>query len=553
LSITIILTGRLVYVQLFKGSYLKVLASEQWYRDLPLQAMRGDIYDANGLTLATSQLSYSIYLRPVEITDAEIAARELSSVLQLDYASLLKKISGKAQSEILVKMGIDKETAMNLVGKNLGGVYLSQTYTRLYPQGSTAGQILGLVSIDGNGQEGLEKYYNELLMGTNGKIATEADLRGVKIENGKEYYVEATAGQNLTLNIDAQIQQAVQNALQKALTDHKAKAVSALVMDIETGAVVASGSAPFYDMNEQPRDNGAELLTQIKNLPIINVLEPGSTFKIITLAAAIEEGVVDLENDRFSCSGTKSVDGERIRCWRSKGHGVQTLQEGVNNSCNCVFMELALRVGVEKYYEYLKKFGLGEKTGVDFSGESSGLLLNPSRVRTVDLARIGFGQAIAVSPVQLLSAVSAIIGDGNLRSPRFVGESPVKRRVVSAETNEIVRNLLYGVVNDGSGKHAGVAGYQIGGKTGTAQKYKNGIIDQGHYISSFLGFISNKGKPKYACYFYVDEPSTGVYYGSLVAAPYVGNIFQTIAILKNFESTGAAVFAPIEIPEEMLW
>jgi stage V sporulation protein D (sporulation-specific penicillin-binding protein) len=398
------------------------------------------------------------------------------------------------------------------------------------------------VSIDNRGQEGVEIYYDDYLSGIDGKMATESDLRGVKIEDGREYYIPSIAGRDITLNIDAVIQNILQITIARAKDEQQAKTVSALIIDIETGGIVASSSAPYFDLNNQPRSDTVALLTQIKNLPIVNVLEPGSTFKIITLAAALESGVVD-ENDSFDCHGSRMIAGEKIKCWKSNGgHGHQTLAEGVQNSCNCVFMELATRVGVDRYYNYLEKFGLGSKSGVDFHGESSGLLLPQKYVREVDLARIGFGQAIAVSPIQFLTAVSAILGDGNLRTPEFVKSidgvdkavSNVKRQIVSNETSIKMRELLYSVVTEGSGKKAAVSGYQIGGKTGTAQKYKDGIIDQGHYISSFLGFLSVGGNPKYACYLYVDEPGTGVYYGSLVAAPYVGQIFEQIINYKNF-------------------
>ena len=401
-------------------------------------------------------------------------------------------------------------------------------------------QVLGIVSVDNHGQEGLEAYYDEVLRGLDGRIATQSDLRGIKVKDGLEYYVPSVAGQNLQLNIDAGIQNIVQNIIAHAHTEHRAKTVAALVYDIATGGVVASASAPFYDLNEQPRDDVAALLSQIKNSPIINVLEPGSTFKIITLAAALEEGVVSLD-DIFACSGSRTIAGERIKCWKTKGHGTQTLAEGVNNSCNCVFMDLALRLGVERYYHYLEKFGIGMKSGVDFYGEPSGILLNKARVRDVDLARIGFGQAIAVSPIQFISTVSALVGDGVLRTPRFVNSigntaltSNVKERIVSAETSNTLSQLLYGVVSQGSGKKAAVAGYQIGGKTGTAQKYADGHIAAGKYVSSFLGYMSVNGIPRYACYLYVDEPSTGVYYGSIVAAPCVGEIFRQIAAYKKF-------------------
>ena len=274
------------------------------------------------------------------------------------------------------------------------------------------------------------------------------------------------------------------------------------------------------------------------------------------MAAALEEGVVSLD-DKFSCTGSRTIAGERIKCWKTKGHGTQTLAEGVNNSCNCVFMDLAVRLGVERYYHYLEKFGIGMKSGVDFFGEPSGLILKQDRVRDVDLARIGFGQAIAVSPIQFIATVSALVGDGVLRTPRFVNQigntplvSNVKDRIVSPQTSATLSQLLYGVVSQGSGKKAAVAGYQIGGKTGTAQKYADGHIAAGKYVSSFLGYLSVQGVPRYACYLYVDEPSTGVYYGSIVAAPCVGEIFRQIAAYKKLpfdmeyqNGTGAALIA----------
>jgi len=540
MAVIMVLSGRLVWLQILTGQALQVRAADQWYRDLPLMAERGTIYDSNGLVLANSVLTYSVYLRPVAVKNKETTARTLSEILNLSYERVLQKASSKTVSEWLIKMQVEKETALKLVAANLDGVYLSQTYQRSYPLGSVGAQVLGIVSVDNHGQEGLEAYYDDALRGINGHIATQSDLRGIKIEDGTEYYVPAVAGQNLHLYLDAGIQNIVQNVISQAYIDHRSKNVAALVYDIQTGGVVASASAPFYDLNEQPRDDIVTLLTQIKNSPMINVLEPGSTFKIITLAAALEEGVVSLD-DRFACSGSRTIAGERIKCWKTKGHGTQTLAEGVNNSCNCVFMDLALRLGVERYYSYLEKFGIGKKSGVDFYGEPSGLLLSPKRVREVDLARIGFGQAIAVSPVQFIATVSALVGDGILRTPRFVQRvgdkslaSNIKQRVVSQETSKILSQLLYGVVNQGSGKKAAVAGYQIGGKTGTAQKYADGHIAAGKYVSSFLGYLSVNSVPRYACYLYVDEPSTGVYYGSLVAAPYVGEIFKQIAAYKKF-------------------
>jgi stage V sporulation protein D (sporulation-specific penicillin-binding protein) len=541
MCVVLTICGRLAYVQLFSASALRLLAAEQWYRDLPLMAKRGNVYDANGILMAQSTSSYSVYVRPVAITNPEAVASVLSKHLDLPYEFLLAKAKNKRVSEWLIKMQVEKEVALDIVSHGIDGIFIAQTYDRDYPLGATAGQLLGLVSVDNHGQGGIEAYYDKFIRGIDGRSAVASDLRGRPINNGVEYYTPSVDGNDMHLNVDAGIQSIVQEICKKAYDEQGAKSVSALVMDIETGGVVASCAAPFYDMNNQPRDNVTILLEQIKNLPMVNVLEPGSTFKVITLAAAVEEGLTT-ETERFNCPGFRIIDGERVKCWRTKGHGSENLAEGVMQSCNCVFMDLALRLGVDKYYEYLEKFGIGKRVGIDNFGEPNGLILPKKFVRNVDLARIGFGQAIAVSPIQFMSVVNACVGDGVLRTPRIVNHidnTPAAitasngRQILSQKTVDRVREMLYGVVSKGSGKHASVAGFNIGGKTGTAQKYKDGIIDQGKYISSFTGFISVGGRAKYSAYLMVDEPSKMGYYGSIVAAPYVGQIFNEIVNYKN--------------------
>ena len=536
-----VISGRLVYVQLFSASALRLLAAEQWYRDLPLMAKRGNIYDRNGVLMAQSTLTYSVYVRPIAVENAGEVAQVLSQHLGLEYDFVLKKAQNRTASDHLIKMQVDKDVAMDIVAHNVAGVYISQTYRRDYPLASTGGQILGLVSVDNFGQGGVESFYDKYLRGVDGRSAVASDLRGKPRGNGVEYYTPSIAGADMYLNVDAKIQRCVQDIVMRAYTEQGAKSVSSLVMDIQTGGVVASASAPFFDMNNQPRDNATALLEQIKNLPMVNVLEPGSTFKAITLAAAIEEGLTN-ENERFQCSGFRMIDGERVKCWKTKGHGNQTLAEGVMQSCNCVFMDLAIRLGVEKYYDYLNKFGIGKKVGIDTNGEPNGLILPKEYVRTVDLARIGFGQAIAVSPIQFQSVFNAIIGDGIMKTPRIAGRIDghpdatrvtAKGRILSQSTVDRVRTMLLAVVTQGSGKHASVAGFNIGGKTGTAQKYKDGIIAEGKYISSFMGFIEVAGRAKYSAYLMVDEPSTMGYYGSIVAAPYVGQLFAEIVDCEN--------------------
>jgi len=527
------LSGRLFYIQLISSNMLQLRASEQWYRDLPLMARRGNILDTNGRIMVESVPTYAVYVRPVAVTDADMVARVLSGLLPVSFDTVYTRATNRRASEWIIKMQIDRSTAIRIIAHNLDGVFLSQTYRRHYPMGVVGGQVLGIVSVDNHGQEGIEAFYNDILRGRDGRLATPSDLRGVPLRDGVDFFVPGIPGRDLVLNIDAGIQNIVQAAITRAYHEQAAQAVGALVFDIQTGGIVASASAPFFDMNDQPRDDITQLLAQMRNLPIVNVFEPGSTFKVLTIAIAIEEGLVDFD-ETFNCPGFRIINGERVRCWKTKGHGAQDLAASVRNSCNATIMDLALRIGVDKYYEYLQRFGIGIKTGVDFYGESAGLVLPKRYIRPVDLVRIGFGQAIATSPIQLVTAFAAIVGDGILRTPRFVREIPhagttvtsaERGRVISPETSARVRELLYGVVETGSGKRAAQNGFAIGGKTGTAQKYLDGVIAQGKYISSFLSFISVGGTPRYVVFLYVDQPSRQGYYGGIVAAPYVGQIY----------------------------
>ncbi len=352
-------------------------------------------------------------------------------------------------------------------------------------------------------------------------------------------YVPSIPGCNVTLSIDSNIQSFADSAVTAAATEFSAKSASMIVMDVNTGGILAMSKSPSFDLNDPPR-NDLDLLNELsRNTMIVDMYEPGSTFKIFTTAAALEAGVVG-DNDTFFCAGSRTVDGQRIRCWRSIGHGSQHLAEGVKNSCNCVFMDLALRLGTSRFYSALRNFGMGQKTGVDFTGESSGMMMKEDNVKTVDLARIGFGQAVAVTPLQLITGVCSVINGGTLYKPYLVAsvdsydgknlatrEPQPVRRTVSEATSQKMRDYLVGVVANGGGSKAGVAGYSVGGKTGTAQKYAGGTIAQGKYISSFIGFAPAEN-PKYAVLMIVDEPQGYMYYGSLVAAPYAGNVFSKI-------------------------
>ncbi len=532
------LIGRLCFLQLFMGESLKARAAEQWYRDLPLKAKRGTIYDRNGNVIVDSRDVFTVYVRPRAVTDRAAVSKALAQKLELDEAKLVEKLSNAAVSEITVKKGVDFETGSDLRAMNLDGVYFSVDSARNYPFSSYLAQVLGYTNIDNEGQNGLEGYYDKFLKGVDGFSATATDNKGVELDNNVTKYYPAIPGADLNTGIDINIQSFAETAVEGAMTEWGSKSASMIVMDVNTGGIAAMARTPSYELTDIPRDDIDMLNAYSKNTMIVDVYEPGSTFKIFTTAAAIETGAVN-DSTSFFCPGYRMVDGQRIKCWRTIGHGSQHLSEGVKNSCNCVFMDLALRMGTESFYDKLRGFGFGSKTGVDFFSESSGLLMREENVKTVDLARIGFGQAVAVTPLQLISGVAAVVNGGVYHTPHFVNsitdsmgntvytQPDVQRRVLSEETSAEMRKLLEGVVSEGSGKKAGVAGYRIGGKTGTAQKYENGAIAQGKYVSSFVGFAP-ADNPQYAILMIIDEPSSYAYYGSIVAAPYVGQVFEKI-------------------------
>lgn len=538
--------GRLIYLQIFQAEALQVKAAEQWMRDLPLTAKRGLITDRNGVVLADSSTLYDVYIRPNAIEDRSSVANLLATALNTDYDKIWEKVNKTGVSEVTIAKKIEKSVMQQIADKNLAGIYFSQNINRYYVYGDFLTQVLGFTSSDGNGQTGIEQYYNDYLKGVDGKALTETDLVGKELDGSTTTYLPAIDGMNATLTIDYYIQSFAENAVKTALETHNAKSAKCIVMDPNTGEILALASAPSFDLNNLPRDNLELLFGASRNTIISDAYEPGSTFKILTSAIGLDSGNFDLNHSVY-CPGYRIVDGQRIKCWRTIGHGSQTFSEGVENSCNCLFMDIAQTVGTRTFYEYLKRFGIGSKTGIDAIGEASGIVIEESAVKTVDLARIGFGQAIAVTPIELITAAASVINGGNLMTPYIMSEitsnagvayknSPVIRNsTVSAETSEIMRSILEGVVKNGGGKNAYVEGYRIGGKTGTAQKYENGVIAQGKYVSSFIGFAP-ADNPQYIALMIVDEPSNGVYYGSIVAAPYVGEIFKNIFAYKNIEA-----------------
>ena len=555
-----VLIGRLACLQIKEGEIYSAKAAEQWYRDLPLAAGRGIIYDRTGNTIADNMTVYTVYVRPGSVTEPERVAEVLSDELGADKAKLEEKIRLRAVSEITVRKNVDAVTGEKLINLGLDGVYFSADYKRCYAYPEFLAQVVGFTDADNVGQNGLEGYYDKYIKGIAGSELVQSDNGGKEISTKERFYIPPVKGANVYTSLDINIQAYCEQAVYAATEEWKAKGATVAVMRANDGGIIAMAQSPSYSLDDLPRDDVEKLNAYSKNKMIVDVYEPGSTFKIFTTAIAIENGVVN-DNSRFFCAGHRMVDGQRIRCWRSRGHGSQNLAEGVKNSCNCVFMDLALRLGTDKLYEGLKSFGFGAKTGVDFFGESSGLMMNSTKVKSVDLARIGFGQAIAVTPVQMLVGVCEAVNGGKKVSPHFVekiayddGEtlyefSSPDVRIIGERTSAEMRTLLENVVKEGSGKKASVSGYRIGGKTGTAQKYENGHIATGKYVSSFVGFAP-ADDPEYVILMTVDEPSSGAYYGSIVAAPYVGDIFSKIFAYEQIAPTdNAEKIEYIDMPE----
>lgn len=492
---------------------------------MPITAERGKIYDANGAALAVSYTTYNVYTRYREIKDVNQVALFLAKKLNMSYNTVFEKISNSGVSEVLIKLKIKQELAEEILSSDIAGIFLSENVTRYYPYGDLLTQVLGFTSIDNVGQAGLESYFNEMLSGDDGYYMVQSDLQGKEIDNTLRTYVKSTPGQDVQLSIDVNLQIILEQVLAKAYDEQKAKGVTGILMNAKTGEILAMSNKPSFDLNEVPRDNVSALMDIMKNKCVVDVYEPGSTFKILTTAAALEAGVTN-EQDGFYCGGSKVVDGQKIKCWKSIGHGSQKLTMGFANSCNCVFMTLAERLGVERFYSYLTNFGIGSKTGVQISGESNGIMLNKKYVKTVDLARIGFGQTVAVTPIQLLSSVCSIVNGGLKVTPTIIKKSSQIQEIqlVSKQTSQSINEMMKLVVNK-TAMYSFVPGYDIGGKTGTAQKYENGSIARGKYISSFIGTYP-ASNPQYALLLCVDEPNAGAYYGSVVAAPYGKQIFE---------------------------
>lgn len=554
-SLFLSLIFRIGYLQLIKGEWLSTKASEQQTREIPIEAKRGTLYDTNMKELAVSVTKYTVWCKPVEVKDAKKTSEELTKILDEKYDDVYKKVNKKNMALVKVKRWIDDDTADKITKAGLSGIWVAEDNQRYYPYGNFASYVLGHTSSDSSGVAGIELKYDNVLKGTAGKLIVSTDAAGKEIPQGSEQYYEPTTGNGLVLTVDEVIQHYCEKAAQKAYEENNASKVTIIAMDPKTGDIKAMVKKPDYDPNTPTKaiypvyeelleecENDNEKIkaysTMWRNTAVSDTYEPGSTFKLITSSAGLEEGVVK-EDDKFTCSGSVMVEGKKIKCWRSyRPHGSETFKQGVQNSCNPVFVEVGRRLGVSKMYNYIDAFGLNKKTGIDLPGEAGSIMYNEKDVGPVELATISFGQSISVTPIQLITAVCSIVNDGNRMQPRLVKAytdnkgnitkevDPVQvKQVISKETSAQMREIMESVVTEGGGKIAYLPGYRLGGKTGTAQKVIDGSYAQGHYVCSFIG-MAPADDPQIVVLAIVDEPTGVMQFGSTTAGPIIKEVMS---------------------------
>ena len=550
------LLGRLVWLMGFRSDYYYEKAEELHERERDIKAARGEILDAKGKVLAANKTVCTVSVIHSQIKDPEKVIRLLVSELGLSEETVRKKVEKNSSIE-RIRTNVEKETGDAIRKAGLDGVKVDEDYKRYYPYDSLASKVLGFTGGDNQGIIGLEVEYEEVLKGIPGKILTTTDARGVEIDGLGERRAEPVKGNTLRLSLDISIQEFVQQAALKVMEEKQAERVSILLMNPQNGEIYACVNVPEFNLNEPfvlniGQDTASmdqkkiqDLLNQMWRNPCLNdTYEPGSTFKIITMAAGLQEGVVSL-NDRFYCPGYKLVDDRRIHCANRRGHGSQNFVEGAQNSCNPVFIEVGLRLGVENYYKYFRRFGLMKQTGIDLPGEAGTIMHKMENMGNVELATVSFGQSFQITPVQLATTVSSLINGGNRITPHFGVavqsadgtqvkelEYPVETGIVSSETSETVRKILETVVSEGSGKNAAIEGYSIGGKTATSQTLPRSA---NRYISSFLGFAPAE-EPKVLALCIIHDPQ-GIYYGGTIAAPVVRSIFDNVLPYLGIKKT----------------
>lgn len=527
-------------VQLLKSEELTAKAEENWDREIPFANERGTITDRNGEVLVTNKLAPTLYFMPSQNKNVEAAAKAIASVLKVEEGPLLEKMR---QRTYLVKLApegknISYEDAVKLQGLQIDGLYSGVDYIRAYPYQTLLSRLLGFTGYDMQGLAGIEFAYNEVLSGNGSAIRLFTDAKGQSLPHVDDGWRSGQDGATLELTIDVKVQEVVERELRQAMLKYDADQALAIAMNPNTGEILALSSYPTYHPSEY-QSVGQEIYN--RNLPVWMTYEPGSTFKIITLAAALEEGVVDLKADRFYDPGYVMVEGARLRCWKREGHKDETFLQVVENSCNPGFVELGQRVGPEKLLDYIKNFGFGQTTGSQIAGEASGILFSKDSFGPVEQATTSFGQGISVTPIQQVQAVAAAVNGGKLFTPYIVKrmvdpktnkvlqetKPEMKRQVVSEETSIKVREALESVVANGSGRQAFRDGLRIGGKTGTAQKVENGRYKDGDYIVSFIGFAP-ADNPEIVVYVAIDHPKGGTVFGGTMAAPIVGQILEDV-------------------------
>ena len=532
---------KVFYIEVIEYNKLYDLANELWSRNLTVQADRGKILDRNGKVIVDNITTVGLYLVPTQIKDKEKVSTELSKILNVSYEEMYKHVSKKTSIERVHPEGrnLSHEIADKIEALNFDGVYLLKESKRNYPYKEVLSHVIGYTGIDNQGLSGLELKYDKILTGTNGNIKYYSDGKGNRLSMS-EIYEEPINGKDVYLTVDLDIQLSLENELKNAYEKYNADGAIGIVMNPNTGEILAMTSMPSFNP-ENYQNYNEEIIN--RNLAIWSNFEPGSTFKIMTLAASINEGIVNVFEDKFNDTGSIKVASSTLHCWKRKGHGLQTYVQVAENSCNPGFVTLGLKLGKDKLFNYINEFGFGKKTGIDLNGEGTGILFNKDKIGPVELATTAFGQGISVTAIQQVTAVSSVVNGGTLYTPYIVSKidkdknEPIikKKNIITKETSDLVKYVLESVVANGSGRNAYIENYRVGGKTGTAQKVgSNGQYMQGNYVLSFIGFMPSD-KPEYVIYIALDNPKGVTQYGGVASAPIAKNVLKDIISIYDLK------------------
>lgn len=545
----LLLMVRIGYWTFYRGEWLQSQAEGQWTQDVLVAAQRGSILDRNGNVLAQSASADTVILRPEQVENPEELASNLSVVLEMDREAIYEKATDTEKSEVWLKRQVTREQADEIRAMNMDGVYFTTDVKRYYPNKDLLCQVVGFTSVDGEGLLGLEKQYDKYLAGKAGRTIAETDKNGRELAAGYEFFIEPEEGYNLVLSVDAVVQGFLEAACEEAYQANGAKSVQGIVMDPASGEIIAMATIPGYDLNDPPRNDAETLETLSGNRVTAEAFEPGALFEAVTAAAALDAGSVAADFT-YDCSGSLVVDGETIACSRPAGHGTQTLTQALQNACEPCFAQVALNMGLDTFYRYVQGFGFGRETGIDFISDETGLLPDQKYIKDIDTARIGTGGSLTATPLQLASAIGAVVNGGTLYQPKLVSEmtdsageviqtfEPVsKGQVISDGTSSAMRQMLLNVVEAGNGKNAQIPGYSVGGMAATTPKYdESGEAIEGKTVSSFIGFAP-VDNPQYVVLILIDEPGGDERDGSVIAAPYVKEVLEQALTYDNVPPT----------------